>query len=246
MKILIVGSGFSGSVIANEIAKSKKIKSIDVLDERNHIAGNCHTEKDKLTGIIVHKYGPHIFHTSNKRVWDYINQFDDFENYYHRIKTIHKNKVFSFPINLHTLNQFFNTNLSPIEADKFLKTKSVNFESPKNFEEQALKFVGKEIYDAFFYGYTKKQWGCDPKDIPASVLKRIPVRFNYDDRYHFSLYSGIPKNGYTHIIESMLDSKKIKVHLNTKYNYSDSINNKYDYTFYTGPIDGFFNFKFKG
>ena len=183
-RYLIVGAGFSGCVLAQQLISLLDC-SIEIWDERNHLGGNCHTERDTATGIMVHQYGPHIFNTDKKYIWDYVNSFVEFRPYVHRVKAISSGHIFSMPVNLHTINQFFNTNYSPDEARIFLETKAdKSITDPQNFEEQALRFIGRELYEAFFYGYTKKQWGCEPKELPASILKRIPVRFNYDDNYH--------------------------------------------------------------
>jgi UDP-galactopyranose mutase len=243
MKILIVGSGFSGAVVANELSKNKN-NSILVVDERSHIGGNCHTETDVDTGIIVHKYGPHIFHTSNKFIWDFINEFDEFVPFINRVKSVYKANVYSLPINLHTINQFFSKIFSPHEAKKYIESISDNsILEPKNFEEQALKFIGKDLYKAFFYGYTKKQWGVEPSSLPASILKRLPVRFNYDDNYYNDVFQGIPKNGYTYIIEKMLNHNNVTVELNTQFDSGFSVD-LFDIIIYTGPIDKYFNYKY--
>lgn len=243
-KILIIGSGFSGAVVAHELAKSGKY-SISVVDERDHIAGNCFTSRDTETGVMVHKYGPHIFHTSNKEIWEYVNRFVTFHPFVNRVKSVYKGKVYSLPINLHTINQFFETSMGPDEARKFIEKKGdQSIKEPKSFEEQALRFVGKELYDAFFYGYTKKQWGTHPKNLPASILKRLPVRFNYDDNYYNDIYQGIPENGYTEIIEKMLDHPDISITLNFKYKFNREDQKKYKHIFYTGPIDEFYDYQF--
>jgi UDP-galactopyranose mutase len=243
-KILIIGSGFSGAVVAYQLAQSNRF-SIEVLDERSHIAGNCHTERDFETGVMVHAYGPHIFHTSNKEVWDFVNSFVKFRPFVNRVKSVYQGNVYSLPINLHTINQFFSKAMNPKEAEEFIRSKGdKSIVEPKNFEEQALKFVGKELYEAFFYGYTKKQWGTEPKNLPASILKRLPVRFNYDDNYYNDVYQGIPELGYTEIIRKMLDQPSIKIHLNTKFSYNIEKAKEYEHIFYTGPIDEFFQFKF--
>ena len=244
MKILIIGSGFSGAVIAEQLAQSSMIDRIDIIDERDHIGGNCFTEKDKETGIMIHKYGPHIFNTSNELVWNYIKSFDEMMPYKHQVKATTQDKVYSLPINLHTINQFFNKRFSPNQAKEFIEKIGEKIDEPNNFEEQALKFIGKDLYYAFFHGYTKKQWGCDPTEIPASVLARLPVRFNYNDSYYNHKFVGIPKNGYTYIIEKMISSPKITVTLNKKIIYSEDIKMRYNHIFYTGPIDSFFNNKF--
>jgi len=241
-KYLIVGAGFSGAVMAERLSKTEDCEIL-VIDERKHVGGNCHTARDNATGVMVHTYGPHIFNTSNKQVWDYIQKFGEFVPYINRVKAIYNDEVYSLPINLHTINQFFGKTLSPDEARKFISLKSdESIEDPKNFEEQARKFIGEELYNAFFYGYTKKQWGCEPKELPASILKRLPVRFNYNDNYYSSAYQGIPKNGYTKIFENLLDHPKIEVKLDTKFDQSFDVA-AFDKIIYTGPIDAFFNYK---
>jgi UDP-galactopyranose mutase len=242
-KYLIIGAGFSGTVLANQLCNNIDC-TIDIWDERNHIAGNCYTKRDEPTGIMVHQYGPHIFNTDKKEIWDFVNSFVEFKPYVHRVKAMSKGKVYSLPVNLHTINQLFNKSFTPAEAKIFLETLAdKTIEDPQNFEEQALRFIGKELYDAFFYGYTKKQWGCEPIELPASILKRIPVRFNYDDNYHNNIYTGIPVEGYTALIEKLIDHKNITVTLNKKFNPSDDVSG-YDHVFYTGPIDAYFNFKY--
>jgi len=239
--ILIVGAGFSGAVMARELALSGRF-NIHVVDEREHIAGNCYTEIDEKTGVTVHKYGPHIFNTDKLQVWEYIQKFSKFGQYTHRVKAVTQNDVFSLPINLLTINQFFRKNFRPNEARDFVASLGCkDIENPQNFEEQALKYLGEDLYNAFFKGYTIKQWGCDPKELPASILKRLPVRFNYDDSYYHSSYQGIPVDGYTSIIERILDLPEIVVELSVKYD--SSWNSNFDYIFYTGAIDAYYDFK---
>jgi|SRR5665647_411589 len=242
MKILIVGSGFSGAVLAEQLSRKTGF-SIDVIDERSHIGGNCFTERDAETGVVEHKYGPHIFNTDSLAVWDYINQFCNMIPYVNRVKTIYDGKVYSLPVNLHTINQFYGKTLNPKEAKEFVSALGdSSIKEPENFEEQALKFLGEDLYNAFFYGYTKKQWGCEPKQLPAAILKRLPIRFNYDDNYYSNPYQGIPENGYTAIFEKMLDHPRIFLKLNTKYDSRFDTTN-YDHVFYTGPIDGYFDYQ---
>jgi UDP-galactopyranose mutase len=242
-RYLIVGTGFSGTVIAERLSRTIDCKIV-IIDERDHIGGNCYTERDKDTGIMVHTYGPHIFNTDNCEVWDYIQQFCEMIPNINRVKSIYKGDVYSLPINLHTINQFFRKTFNPAEAKLFIENlgdKSIV--EPQNFEEQALKFIGKELYEAFFYGYTKKQWGCEPKELPASILKRIPVRFNYNDNYYNTALQGIPRDGYTAIFEKMLNHPSIEIKLNTKLDKNFNTED-FDQIFYTGPIDAFFDYKY--
>lgn len=242
-KYLIIGAGFSGAVIAEQLSRNPN-NNILIVDERNHIGGNSFTERDTQTGVMVHTYGPHIFNTNNKQVWEYIQQFGEFIPYINRVKSIYKGNVYSMPINLHTINQFFGKAFNPEEAKLFIdKQSDKRIDEAKNFEEQALKYIGKELYNAFFYGYTKKQWGCEPTELPASILKRLPVRFNYNDNYYASQYQGIPKHGFTAIFEKMLDADNIEVKLNTKFETQWDIS-EFDHVFYTGPIDAFFSYKY--
>lgn len=235
----VIGAGFSGAVIARELALANH--KVIVFDSRSHVAGNCHTERDAETGVMVHVYGPHIFHTSNEVVWNYIQQFDDFMPFTNRVKTIYNDRVFSLPINLMTINAFFGKTFSPKQAAEFMDSvgdKSIT--DPQTFEDQALRFVGKELYEAFFKGYTQKQWGMHPSALPASILKRLPVRFNYDDNYYASKFQGIPKNGYTYIVERMLDHPNIELRLNTPFSREEAAN--YAHVFYSGPIDAWFGY----
>ncbi len=240
---LIIGAGFSGCVLANRLTALTDCY-IDIWDERSHLGGNCHTKRDAATGIMVHEYGPHIFNTDKKEIWDYVNSFVEFRPYVHRVKAVSKGKIYPLPVNLHTINQFFDKSFTPGEAKAFLEMLAdKTIAEPQNFEEQALKFIGKDLYEAFFYGYTKKQWGCEPRELPASILKRIPVRFNYDDNYHNNIYTGIPVDGYTAVMEKMIAHPDIKLTLNKKYDGVPDVN-QYSHVFYTGPIDAFFNYEF--
>ncbi|MCJ7995719.1 UDP-galactopyranose mutase [Rhizobium cremeum] len=240
-RIAVVGAGLSGAVIGRMLAEAGR--EIDVFDTRNHIAGNCHTERDRETGVMVHVYGPHIFHTDDREVWDYVNRFETFLPYKNRVKTTSKGQVFSLPINLHTINQFFGRTFRPDEARAFIaELADTTIEDPKTFEEQALRFVGKDLYEAFLEGYTQKQWGCTPTELPASILKRLPVRFNYDDNYFFHKYQGMPENGYTEMVRRILDHTNIRVHLETRFHRD--LGADFDHVFYSGPIDGYFDFEY--
>ena len=241
MKFSVVGSGFSGCILAYYLSEFGH--DVDVYESRNHIGGNCYTYRDKETNILVHKYGPHIFHTDKEHVWDFINLFTEFTPYVNRVKANAQGKIFSLPINLHTINQFFGKTLSPNQAKSFIASLSDEcVEDVVSFEDQALKFIGKDLYEAFFKGYTIKQWGINPKDLPASILKRLPVRFNYDDNYFSHKYQGMPTDGYTPIFDKLLSSPNIKLSLNHDFNSSQC--KDYDHIFYTGPIDAFFSHKF--
>ncbi|MEO7164371.1 MAG: UDP-galactopyranose mutase [Bdellovibrionia bacterium] len=242
-KFAIIGAGFSGAVLANELAQQLDC-AIDVWEEKSHIAGNCFTERDDETGIMVHKYGPHIFNTDKKEIWDYVNRFITLRPYLHRVKAVSHGTVYSLPVNLHTINQFFHKVVSPAEARRLIDMQADHsILNPKNFEEQALKFLGQELYQAFFYGYTKKQWGCKPSELPAAILKRLPVRFNYNDSYYDNAYCGIPEEGYTIFVEKLLSHNNIFLQLNKKFQAEESIH-QYDHIFYTGAIDTFFQYKY--
>jgi UDP-galactopyranose mutase len=243
-KYLIIGAGFSGAVLANQLCKNNNCV-IDIWDERDHTAGNCHTTRDAATGVMVHQYGPHIFNTDKKEIWDFVNSFVEFKPFVNRVKAKYRDNIYSLPVNLHTINQFFSKSFNPAEAKAFIATQAdTSIGEPQSFEEQALKFIGKDLYKAFFYGYTKKQWGCEPSELPASILKRLPVRFNYDDNYYNNPYQGIPVNGYTELIEKLIRHPQIKVTLNKKFVFSEDLSSQYDHIFYTGPIDAFYHYKF--
>ena len=242
-RYLIIGSGFSGAVLANQLVNNLDC-SIEIWDERSHIGGNCHTKRDEQTQVMVHEYGPHIFNTDKQEIWDYVNGFVQFHPYVHRVKARVGDAVYSLPVNLYTINQFFNKTCTPGEARVFLdELGDKRITDPQNFEEQALRFIGKELYYAFFYGYTKKQWGCEPAELPASILKRIPVRFNYDDNYHNNSFTGIPVEGYTALIEKIITHPSIAVSLNKKFNTGMDIS-EYDHVFFTGPLDSYFNYRY--
>jgi UDP-galactopyranose mutase len=240
VSIAVVGAGFSGAVIARELADSGF--QVDVFEGRAHVAGNCHTERDSASDILVHRYGPHIFHTDNDSVWQYLQRFSDFLPYSHRVKTTAGGRVFSLPINLHTINQFFGKNLSPDEARDFLRAQATLpiDSSPITFEEQALSLIGADLYEAFLKGYTKKQWGCSPSELPASILKRLPVRFDYDDNYFMHRYQGLPKDGYTAVVSRILEHRNIRTHLNTRFQRGDR--SGFLHVFYSGSIDGYFDY----
>lgn len=240
MNIAMAGAGLSCAVIARILAE--RGHKITIFESRNHIAGNCHTERDEETGVMVHVYGPHIFHTDNEEVWNFVNKYMEFKPYINRVKSTTLGQVYSLPINLHTINQFFSKTFSPNEAKAFIEAKAdMSIIVPQNFEEQAMRFVGKDLYEAFFKGYTKKQWGLNPTELPASILKRLPVRFNYNDNYFAHRFQGMPVEGYTKMVENILNHDGIEIRLNTPF--TREMVAGYDHVFYSGTIDGYFNYE---
>lgn len=239
MKVAIVGAGISGAVIARLLAE-QGVASV-VFDKRAHIAGNCHSERDPQTGVMLHVYGPHIFHTDDAEVWAFVNQYATFMPYTNRVKAIYQGAVYSLPVNLHTINQFFNTTLRPDEAREFIENKADRtLTDPQNFEEQAISMIGPELYEAFFKGYTRKQWGCEPTELPASILKRLPLRFNYNDNYFNHQFQGMPKEGYSDMVARILDHELIELRLESAFNAEDC--DSYQHVFWSGALDGYFNF----
>lgn len=239
-RILIVGAGFSGAVLAERLSRTTDDRIV-VVDERDHLGGNCHTERDPQTGVMVHVYGPHIFNTSSDAVWSYVRRFGEFAPFVNRVKAVTARGVFSLPINLLTINQLFGKTFDPRQGEAFVRAQGdPSIGEPRNFEEQALKTVGPVLYETFLKGYTIKQWGCDPTELPASILRRLPVRFTYDDNYYAQRHQGIPVDGYTALIERMLDHENIAVRLGERYD--PSWNADFDYVFYCGPIDAYFGF----
>ncbi len=238
-KLLLVGAGLSGAVIGRTLAEAGH--RVTVIDARAHVGGNCHTERDPATGVMVHVYGPHIFHTDDAGVWDYVNRFARFVPYKNQVKTTTGGSVYSLPINLHTINQFFGRTLRPEEAAAFIEEQAdTSIENPASFEDQALRFVGRDLYEAFLKGYTMKQWGCAPSELPASILKRLPVRFTYDDNYFFHRFQGMPEDGYTAMITRILEHPNITVLLDTPF--EPGMHHDFHHVFYAGPLDGWFGY----
>ena len=239
MRSCIVGAGFSGAVIGHALAEAGH--KVLVIDERQTVAGNCHSERDAETGVMTHIYGPHIFHTGDERVWGYVQKFGEWEPYLHRVQAVAGGKVFSLPVNLLTINQFFEKAMGPDEARAFIAGKSQKFDHPANFEEQALSMIGPELYRAFFRGYTRKQWGLDPTQLPASILKRLPLRFNYDDSYFAHPHQAMPKNGYSEIVANILATPNLELRLDARF---EDLDEQFAHVIYSGPIDRYFNHEF--
>jgi UDP-galactopyranose mutase len=234
---LIVGSGLFGSVCARELTDLGF--TCLVIEKRNHIGGNCYTEKKE--NITVHTYGPHIFHTSNEKVWNYVNKFIKFNNYRHHAIANFKNELYSLPFNMFTFTKLFGVN-TPIEVSE--RIESEKFKGvPQNLEEQALSLVGVEIYEKLIKGYTTKQWMKIPKELPPFIIKRLPVRLTFDNNYFFDRYQGIPENGYTELFQKLLSNVEVKLNVDF-FEDKENLSKVADKIIYTGPIDKFFDFKF--
>tara|TARA_B100001093_G_scaffold485513_1_gene519970 strand:+ start:39701 stop:40792 length:1092 start_codon:yes stop_codon:yes gene_type:complete len=233
---LVIGAGMFGSVFARQAKDAGK--KVLVIDKRNHIAGNCYTEKIK--DIEVHKYGPHVFHTNNKQIWEYANRFTDFNHFTYRAKVKNKNSIYSFPINMMTFHQLWGV-ITPQEAEKKLEEVRVKIENPQNLEEWILTQVGHEVYETFIKGYTIKQWNRDPKDLPAFIIKRLPIRLTYDDNYFNDRYQGIPVGGYTKMFERILDGIEIQLNVDFFEN-KNSLEKLADKIVFTGKIDEYFGY----
>lgn len=236
---LVVGAGLYSAVFAYEA--KKKGKTCLVIDKRDHIAGNIYCEN--VSGINVHKYGAHIFHTSDKKIWEYVNQFAEFNNYINSPVARYKNELYNLPFNMNTFSKMWNI-ATPQEAKDIIASQiaDLNITEPKNLEEQALSLVGKDVYEKLIKGYTEKQWGRDCKDLPSFIIKRLPLRFIYDNNYFNDRYQGIPIGGYTKIVEKMLDG--IEVRLNTNYlDNREEFDAMADKIVYTGMIDQFYDYK---
>lgn len=233
---LVVGAGLFGSVFAYEA--KKRGKSVLVIDKRDHFGGNCYTKNE--SGINVHVYGPHIFHTSKKDIWEYINRFCEFNNFINSPVAAYKDEVYNLPFNMNTFSKMWGVK-TPDEAGEIIESQkaSLNITEPKNLEEQALSLVGTDVYEKLIKGYTEKQWGRDCKDLPSFIIKRLPLRFTYDNNYFNDRYQGIPIGGYTGIFEKLLDG--IEVRLNTAF--KDIPRDAYDKLIFTGPIDEYYDYK---
>ena len=242
--LVIVGAGFYGATIAERAANDAGLKVV-IVDRRPHIGGNSYSERDPETGIEVHRYGPHIFHTPNETVWSYINRFTDFTNYSHRPFSVFRGEAYSLPINLATICQFFRKHLTPDEARALIAEQAAEFagRNPENLEEKAISLIGRPLYEAFIRGYTMKQWQTDPRELPASIITRLPVRYTFDNRYFSDPREGMPVDGYTAIFERMLDNENIHIMLDTDWFDLRSAIPAWIPTIYTGPIDRYFDFR---
>ena len=232
---LIVGSGLAGSTYARLLKDQGK--SVIVIEKRNHIGGNIYTEN--IEGINVHKYGAHIFHTNNKSVWDFVNRFAKFNDYKHNVLANYKGEIYNLPFNMNTFKKMWNVN-TPEEAKDIIKKQSQGINNPGNLEEQCIAMVGTDIYNKLVKGYTEKQWGRDCKQLPSFIIKRLPLRFEYDNNYYNAKYQGIPVGGFTKLIENMLEGIEVKLNYDFLKHKNDI---EYNTLIYTGPLDAFFDYK---
>ena len=246
--IVIVGSGLFGLTIAERCANELGLKVL-VIDKRDHIGGNAYSEPDPRTGIEIHKYGAHLFHTSNERVWEYVNRFTSFTPYVHHVYTTHDGVVYPMPINLGTINQFFSAAYSPDEARALVAEQAGELagKDPENLNDKGISLIGRPLYEAFIKDYTGKQWQTDPKDLPASIISRLPVRYTYDNRYFNDTHEGLPTNGYTAWLEKMVDHPGIEVVLGVDFFDESQPYNKTALRgrvpiVYTGPLDRYFDY----
>ena len=240
-KYLVVGAGLFGATFAHEAAK--RGHEVKVIEKRNHIAGNIYTKE--VNGIQVHQYGAHIFHTSNKKIWDYVNQFADFNRYTNSPVANYNGEIYNLPFNMNTFNKLWGV-VTPAEAQaKIEEQRSIlGDKRPENLEEQAISLIGTDIYEKLIKGYTEKQWGHKATDLPAFIIRRLPVRFTYDNNYFNDDFQGIPVGGYTQIVEKMLVHENISVELNTDFFANkEAYLNDYDKVVFTGMIDQFFDYK---
>lgn len=238
---LIVGAGFAGSVLAERLA-SQLNKKVLVIDKRNHIGGNAYDHFNN-DGILVHKYGPHIFHTNSKDVFDYLSQFTEWRQYEHRVQASVDGQLVPIPINMDTINKLYGLNLTSFEVEEFFQSKAEEINPIRTSEDVVVSRVGRELYEKFFRNYTRKQWGMDPSELDKSVTSRVPVRTNRDDRYFSDTFQAMPLRGYTAMFEKMLNHPNIKIMLNTDYHEILDII-PFKEMIYTGPVDEYFDFKY--
>ena len=244
--LIVVGSGFFGLTIA-ERAATQLGKRVLVIDRRGHIGGNAYSEAEPQTGIEIHRYGAHLFHTSNKRVWDYARQFTDFTDYQHRVFAMHGRQAYQFPMGLGLVSQFFGRHYSPAEARALIAEQAAEIDTAdaKNLEEKAISLIGRPLYEAFVKGYTAKQWQTDPKELPASTISRLPVRYTFDNRYFNDTYEGLPVDGYTAWLQKMAADDRIEVRTDTDwFDVRDELRaaSPEAPVVYTGPLDRYFDY----
>jgi len=246
--LVVVGAGFYGLTVAERCATELGLRVL-VIDRRSHIGGNAYSSVEPETGIEVHRYGAHLFHTSNKVVWDYVSRFTEFTDYRHRVYTTHGGEVYPLPINLGTINQFFRAALSPTAARALIQEQAAEGQRTEvaNLEDKAIALIGRPLYEAFIRDYTAKQWQTDPRELPAEIISRLPVRYNYDNRYFSDTYEGLPVDGYTAWIERMADHPNIEVRLNTDFfDLTQDVNQESVVgrvpVVYTGPVDRYFGY----
>lgn len=246
--LVVVGSGLFGLTVAERAARELGLK-VTMIDRRPHLGGNAYSENEERTGIEVHRYGAHLFHTSNERVWEYVNRFTQFTNYVHRVYTRHQGEVYPMPINLGTINQFFRAAYSPGEARELIREQAGELAGtdPQNLNDKGIQLIGRPLYEAFIKHYTGKQWQTDPKDLPASIISRLPVRYTYDNRYFNDTHEGLPVDGYTAWLERMADHPNIDVRLDTDFFDDSQEFSKSNVVgqvpvVYTGPVDRYFDY----
>jgi UDP-galactopyranose mutase len=236
--LVIAGSGLFGLTVAERCARDLGLRVL-VVERRDHVGGNAYSETEPSTGIEVHRYGAHLFHTSNERVWEYVNRFTSFTGYRHRVFTVFKGRVYPMPINLGTICAYFGRVMSPDEARALVAAQAAEVTDPRNLEEKAISLVGRPLYEAFIRGYTAKQWQTDPRELPPEIITRLPVRYTFDDRYFNDRYEGLPTGGYTPWLERMADHPNIEVRLGTDFFDLNAAGNVP--VVYTGPLDRYFD-----
>ena len=247
--LVVVGAGLFGLTVAQQ-AVEKAGARVHIIDVRDHIGGNAYSYFDEETGAEIHKYGAHLFHTSNQRVWEYVNRFTEFTDYVHRVYATHDGEVYPLPTNLGTINQFFRAHYTPAEAKALIEEQAGELagKDPQNLNDKGISLIGRPLYEAFIKNYTAKQWQTDPSELPASIINRLPVRFNYDNRYFKDTWEGLPKDGYTAWFERMIDDPRITVELGVDFFDASQPYNKAALNaagvpvVYTGPVDRYFDY----
>jgi len=240
--LVVVGSGLFGLTVAERCVNDLGLKVL-VLERRNHVGGNAYSAPDPETGIEVHKYGAHLFHTSNTRVWEYVNRFTSFTGYQHRVFTNFRGRIYPMPINLATICEYFGRAITPTEARGMVveQSREIATGEARNLEEKAISLIGRPLYEAFIRGYTAKQWQTDPTQLPAEIISRLPVRYNFDNRYFNDTFEGLPTHGYTRWMETMADHDDIEIRLDTEFSdHRDDIVGNVPVV-YTGPVDAYFD-----